>query len=142
MYKTVDFYLPHRSPMLLLDRVILVEDERCVCQTDINEHSSVAAFIENGQLDNVFTVEIMAQCIGVWSGFHQRQGGAEQIKNGMLVAIRDAKFSQAFVTSNQSLTTEVKLLLIDNNFGCFDCKVKVQDELIATATISTYQIDS
>ncbi len=79
-------YLPHRAPMLLLDRVIQVSDERVVCEVTINHQGVLAPFLNaQGELPAWFGVEIMAQTVGVWSGFHARQRGDRNIRPGMLL---------------------------------------------------------
>ena len=89
-------YLPHRAPMLLLDRVIQVSDERVVCEVTINHHGVLAPFLNaQGELPAWFGVEIMAQTVGVWSGFHARQRGDRDIRPGMLLGGRGYRATAA-----------------------------------------------
>ena len=65
--------LPHKSPMVLLDRVLFVdlESNTCECETEI--HAGAPFFVENHGVPAFVAVEYAAQTVGVLSGIAGRQ---------------------------------------------------------------------
>ncbi|MBK0095307.1 hotdog family protein [Erwinia sp. S63] len=135
-------YLPHRAPMLLLDRVIQVSDERVVCEVTINHHGVLAPFLNTqGELPAWFGVEIMAQTVGVWSGFHARQRGDRDIRPGMLLGGRGYRATAATFASDSTLRVEMHLLMRDDKLGSFEGEIRSQDTVLASGRLNTYQPD-
>lgn len=67
-------YLPHDAPMLLLEEVVNVTDETATCRVTVSPHSVLAPFLDaEGNLPGWFALELMAQTVGVWSGWHRLQ---------------------------------------------------------------------
>ncbi len=141
MCKDIEYYLPHKAPMLLIDSLVDVDEDSCHCQTRVTEDSAVSNFIEGNDLDCTFYIELMAQCIGVWSGYHQRQAGATTIKKGMLVGVRNANFFENKCPSGKLLEIYTNSIMVENNVGSFECKVISDGCLVAEAMITTYQIE-
>ena len=135
-------YLPHRAPMLLLDRVIQVSDERVVCEVTINHHGVLAPFLNTqGELPAWFGVEIMAQTVGVWSGFHARQRGDRDIRPGMLLGGRGYRAAAATFAADSTLRVEMHLLMRDDKLGSFEGEIRSQDAVLASGRLNTYQPD-
>lgn len=135
-------YLPHRAPMLLLDRVIQVSDERVVCEVTINHHGVLAPFLNaQGELPAWFGVEIMAQTVGVWSGFHARQRGDRDIRPGMLLGGRGYRATAATFAADITLRVEMHLLMRDDKLGSFEGEIRSQDTVLASGRLNTYQPD-
>ena len=69
-------YLPHDTPMLLLESVESVTDDRAVCSVTVNDRGVLAPFLDaDGNLPGWFALELMAQTVGVWSEWHRMQKG-------------------------------------------------------------------
>lgn len=69
-------YLPHDAPMLLLETVEQVTDESAVCRVTVNHTGVLAPFLNaDGALPGWYALELMAQTVGVWSGWHRHQQG-------------------------------------------------------------------
>lgn len=67
-------WLPHAAPMLLLDQLIAVDDEQVHCQVSTCAGGVLTPFLTpQGELPAWFGVEMMAQTVGVWSGWHAKQ---------------------------------------------------------------------
>ncbi|MBB3305005.1 MULTISPECIES: hotdog family protein [unclassified Enterobacter] len=136
----VDAYLPHRAPMLLLDRVIQVTDDSVICEVSINATGVLAPFLTpQGDLPAWYGVEIMAQTVGVWSGFHARQRGDSEIRPGMLLGGRGYRASSAFFAANSTLRVEMRLLMRDDRLGSFEGEIRCDDAIIASGRLNTYQ---
>lgn len=138
----VSEYLPHRAPMLLLDRVIAVSADHVVCSVTIDGQGVLAPFLTpQGELPAWFGVEIMAQTVGVWSGFHARQQGETQIRPGMLLGGRGYRPIAATFPAEAHLQVEMHLLMRDDRLGSFEGKISHQSECLATGRLNTYQPD-
>lgn len=84
-YHTAEYYLPHASPMVLLERVLEVGEEHAQCAVTVSPDGVLAPFLDaQGALPGWYGIELMAQAIGVWSGWHGRQH-AQPPQLGMLL---------------------------------------------------------
>lgn len=136
----VDAYLPHRAPMLLLDRVIQVTDDSVICAVSINATGVLAPFLTaQGDLPAWCGVEIMAQTVGVWSGFHARQRGDSEIRPGMLLGGRGYRASSPAFAANSTLRVEMRLLMRDDRLGSFEGEIRCGDAIFASGRLNTYQ---
>ena len=75
-YLSPEAYLPHEAPMMLLGSVENVSDDTAVCRVAVNGQSVLAPFLNaDGDLPGWYALELMAQTVGVWSGWHRQQQG-------------------------------------------------------------------
>lgn len=83
-YRPILDYLPHRPPMVLLDRVIEVTETHAVCEVALQVDSP---FCDGAAVPGWVGIEYMAQTIGVLSG---QRWLAKQlpVKIGFLVGTR------------------------------------------------------
>lgn len=132
-------YLPHEAPMVLVDQVCHVDDTQVICQVQVDPQGILKPFLdEQGNLPCWYAVEIMAQTIGVWSGWHCMQSGCLP-KLGMLLGARAFSCMQAFFSTGSMLNVKAQLLLQDDRIGSFECEVNVQGTPVAKARLTTYQ---
>lgn len=73
-------YLPHDTPMLLLESVESVTDDRAVCSVTVNERGVLAPFWTRTATCGWFALELMAQTVGVWSEWHRMQKGCRTVR--------------------------------------------------------------
>ncbi|MDF7649766.1 hotdog family protein [Pantoea sp. Acro-805] len=138
----VSQYLPHRAPMLLLDRVLQVTEDSVVCEVTVNNLGVLAPFLTaQGELPAWYGVEIMAQTVGVWSGFHARQRGDKDIRPGMLLGGRGYRATAPSFAANSRLRVAMHLLMRDDKLGSFEGEIRSQDKVIASGRLNTYQPD-
>lgn len=141
LYQPAADYLPHESPMVLLDEVCQIEAERAVCRVSVVDGSVLAPFIDpQGALPGWFALELMAQTVGVWSGWHGKQNGAEP-RLGMLLSARAFKCLLPSFPAGSELYIQVSLILKDDKLGSFECEIYCAERLVATARLNTYQPD-
>ena len=133
-------WLPHASPMLLLDWLIAVTDEQVHCQVSTRPDGVLAPFLTpQGELPAWFGVEIMAQTVGVWSGWHASQGGATLIQPGMLLGGRGWKADQPHFPANATLDITMTLLMRDDRMGSFEGEIRHGVQRLACGRLNTYQ---
>ena len=141
-YLPVAEYLPHRAPMLLLDRVVNVTDDSVTCTVALTRNGVLAPFLTaEGDLPAWFGVEIMAQTVGIWSGFHARQRSDTVIRPGMLLGGRGYASRTATFTADSILHIEMRLLMRDDKLGSFEGEIRNDDHILASGRLNTYQPD-
>ncbi|MEJ8323352.1 3-hydroxy-fatty acyl-ACP dehydratase [Kosakonia sacchari] len=133
-------YLPHEAPMILLEEVIAVGADFAHCRVTVNKQGVLAPFIDaEGHLPGWYALELMAQSIGVWSGWHRQQRGEENIALGMVLGARELTCAANSLPANAVLDIHVRLLMQDERFGSFDCTIKAQTDTLASGRVNTFQ---
>ncbi|PKH23693.1 3-hydroxy-fatty acyl-ACP dehydratase [Enterobacterales bacterium CwR94] len=142
-YLSPGAYLPHEAPMLLLQDVLSVTDEQATCRVTVEAHGVLAPFLNaEGALPGWFALELMAQTVGVWSGWHRRQQGDTASELGMVLGARELSTSTPAFTAGSTLEITVTLLMQDQRFGSFDAQISADDNIVATGRINTFQPDA
>ncbi|ATM94743.1 putative dehydratase [Yersinia frederiksenii] len=135
-------YLPHQSPMVMLDELCSVGKEDAECRVTLSEDGVLAPFLDaDGCLPNWFAIELMAQTIGVWRGWH----GLEQAMPpsiGMLLGGRAISCELPVFPAGSELRVYVHLILQDEKMGSFECSISIAGKPVARGRLNTYQPDS
>lgn len=133
-------YLPHQTPMILVDWVIVVDEESVHCQVSTAPGGVLAPFLDaQGSLPAWFGMEIMAQTIGVWSGWHARRAGTQIIRPGMLLGGRNWRATTPSFPGDITLDIKLRLLMRDDRMGSFEGDICHGDRVLATGRLNTYQ---
>lgn len=139
-YLAPTHYLPHDAPMLLLDEVVQVSDSRAHCRVTVSRHGVLAPFVDSqGQLPGWYGLELMAQTIGVWSGWHRQQRGQACIALGMVLGARELVCAAGHFPAGATLDIDVTLLMQDARFGSFECTVTADGTPLASGRVNTFQ---
>lgn len=139
-YLSPGAYLPHDAPMLLLERVLNVSEEQATCQVTVTRQGVLAPFIDaSGNLPGWYALELMAQTVGVWSGWHRQQKGEAQISLGMVLGARELKCVAGEFTADSVLEVTVSLLMQDERFGSFECEIIADGKKLASGRVNTFQ---
>ncbi|QMI03519.1 3-hydroxy-fatty acyl-ACP dehydratase [Citrobacter sp. RHB25-C09] len=133
-------YLPHDAPMLLLEEVISVAEETATCCVSVTPDGVLAPFLDpQGNLPGWYALELMAQTVGVWSGWHRHQLGKGAISLGMVLGARELICAAGALPAGSTLAISVKLLMQDERFGSFDCAISAGEVTLATGRVNTFQ---
>ena len=128
-------YLPHRPPMVLLDEVISINEEKAVCRVKISEKS---LFFEQGHVPAWVGLEYIAQTIAAYAGkLSHDKGDAASI--GFLLGARRYASEVSRFEDGQVLEIEVFPNYSDGSMGHFKGVIRSGEEVIAEATLTTYQ---
>ncbi|MDX6019358.1 3-hydroxy-fatty acyl-ACP dehydratase [Scandinavium sp. V105_16] len=139
-YLSPGAYLPHDAPMLLLERVLNVSEEQATCQVTVTRRGVLAPFIDaSGNLPGWYALELMAQTVGVWSGWHRQQNGEAQISLGMVLGARELKCVAGEFAADSVLEVTVTLLMQDERFGSFECEIIADGKKLASGRVNTFQ---
>ncbi|MDR2016896.1 MAG: hypothetical protein LBP90_04765 [Burkholderiales bacterium] len=138
-YLPIADYLPHRPPMLLLDRVVEADESHIVCEVDLRVDSP---FCDGAAVPGWVGVEYMAQTIGVLAGWRAL---AKQlpIKIGFLVGTRHYRsYVSQFQMGDVLRVTAVAELLPDDGLVAMRCTLhSATDALLAEAMLLVFQPD-
>ena len=134
--------IPHRYPLLLVDRVtdfVLNKSIVGIKNVTMNEQYFVGHFPQRPVMPGVLIVESMAQTSGalVVSSFGKEAMG----KLVYFMSIDKARFRQ-LVTPGDQLFIEVKKKQARKLVWKFDCLAKVEDKIVAEASITAMIADS
>lgn len=133
-------FLPHKTPMVLVERVIAVNDDSVHCQVSTAKEGCLAPFLTTqGELPAWFGVEIMAQTVGVWSGWQAKRAGSTLILPGMLLGGRGWRATQSTFPANATLDITMRLLMRDDRMGSFEGEICHGERLLASGRLNTYQ---
>ncbi|MDR0528779.1 MAG: hypothetical protein LBG69_04105 [Zoogloeaceae bacterium] len=134
----LEAYLPHRSPMILLDRVLEAESGRIVCSVTPRADSQ---FCRNGVVPAYVGVEYMAQAVGALEGWTSRQSGGD-VKIGFLVSVRKYSARIPGFSTGVTLIVEAREEYRDTaGLGIMDCVIYHQfpEVAVAEATLTVFQ---
>lgn len=139
--KEIKQILPHRFPMLLVDRVIeykKAEHLKAIKNVTANEDFFNGHFPQKAVMPGVLIIEAMAQaaCLLLLKEEHVReQAIAENSERLILLAgIEKARFKSPVIPGDQ-LILNVVLEKFKNNYAVFECNAQVEDQIVATATL-------
>ena len=129
-------FLPHRYPMLLVDRVTnLVLGESIIAYKNIttSEPFFTGHFPGKQVMPGVLIVEAMAQASGIL-GFKTMDKKPEDGSIYYFVGADDLRFKRPAVPGDK-LILNSKVLTNKKGIWKFECSATVEDELVAKATI-------
>lgn len=137
LYPPLEQLLPHRAPMILLDRVEEHAEGRIVCGLTLRDDSS---FVENGSAPAVVATEYMAQCVAAYAGLKARRRGGE-VRIGYIIGARLVEFEVASFEVGEKLSVRARHIWGDDILGRFDCSVEAGGTRVASAILTVYQGD-
>ncbi len=139
-YKEPEGYLPHRKPMVVLDKVIKVDADSAVCESYVSTDGVLGSFIgEDGSLPAFFAVELISQTLGVWSGYCAQQNNLAKAPMGMIMSVRNLSCTKPDFQKGSVLTTKIRVLMNDGVIGSCEGSVFEGEELVCSGVVNAYQ---
>ncbi len=126
--------IPHRPPMLLLERVVSFEADRVVCGA---RPSLGCIFVREGAIPGVATLEYMAQAAAACLAL-ARPGGRTLGARGFLVAARRFSIVRDRIDAGTELEIVARLSAALGAAASFDCSVGALGEQLASAELTVY----
>ena len=129
-------FLPHRYPMLLVDRVTDMELGKSITaykNITTNEPSRGGHFPGKQIMPGVLIVEAMAQASGIL-GFKTMNKKPEDGSIYYFVGADNLRFKRPAVPGDQ-LVLSSKVITNKKGIWKFDCKATVEEELVSEAVI-------
>ncbi len=136
-YPPLEQLLPHRTPMILLDRVEQ-DAEGCITCGVVLRHDS--SFVENGSVPAVVATEYMAQCVATYAGLKAVRRGGE-VRVGYIIGARLVEFEVEAFEVGEELSVKARRIWGDDILGRFECSVEARGTRVASAILTVYQGD-
>jgi len=137
----IEEVVPHRPPMLLIDRVCAHGDDLAVSSVAIRPDSPFVVAGPDGRLGvpAVVGIEYMAQTVAAYAGLSARkEKRAPRI--GFLLGCRELSLGTDAFAVGETLTIEVRRVFGENDLGSFSCKVAAADgRTLASGSLTVYQ---
>jgi predicted hotdog family 3-hydroxylacyl-ACP dehydratase len=129
-----ELLVPHRRPVCMIDRLVEYRDESCVVEALI--HSGNLLVGEDGVLDRVAYMELIAQAFAAFKGYHDILH-EKPVKKGFLVVVKHMECKgEAFLGDilriNVSTVSEV------GGFAVAEGTITRDDEVIASGGLTLW----
>ena len=127
--------LPHRYPLLLVDKVVeVVPHETLLAYKNISSNEPVfqGHFPENPIYPGVYLIEGLAQASVLLSSISTGKKG-----HFLLTQIQEARFKKQVVPGDR-IYYHVKFIKKKRSFSWFSGTVKVNSQVVASANLSAY----
>lgn len=138
--RTVQRVLPHRYPMLLVDRVVEMDGDRRavgIKNVTINEPFFQGHYPRNPIMPGVLIIEALAQLGGLLLSQKLEHTG----KVAVLLSLDNVKFRRP-VTPGDQLVLEAQTVRVRTRSGEVFCQARVAGELAAEASIRFMLVDA
>lgn len=132
--------LPHRYPILLVDRVLELEPKQrivAIKNVTINEPVFLGHFPQKPVMPGVFLIEGLAQAGGLLLLSEMPDRDRKLL---FFAGIEEAKFRRPVVPGDQ-IRYEVEVLRLRSTFCRFSGKVLVDGQIAAEAILSSAMVD-
>jgi len=137
---SVESLLPHSEPMVLIESISDIDDQRLEAQVRISDKSR----FWQSDLDGVpawVTIEYMAQAIAALAGSKAKALG-EPVKLGFLLGTRKFSINSPVLESGKDFKVEVEQLYMDDSgLAAFDCKIGDGEKNYASAKLNVFEAD-
>ena len=132
-FEEITAILPHRYPMLMVDRIVEITDESIVGikNVTINEPQFTGHFPGFPVMPGVLIVEAMAQVAGILVA---KLAPHTRGRLMFLASVEDAKFRKPVVPGDQ-LRLEMKLLRLKTSIAKMQGTATVDGQTVAEATL-------
>lgn len=132
--------IPHRDPMLLVKGILEVDLDKAYIK--VATMCTTKDLLYDASLNGVIptaSVEIMAQAIGLHSGYSDIQHGITPAQMGKLLSVKQYRSYTKALPVNIPLEVEAQGILHSPPVGVFSCNIRMQGELLAEAEITVYR---
>ena len=131
-------YLPHREPMILIDRILAYCDDNLLSETVISP-SSAYFDAATQQVPNYVGIEYMAQTIAALAGVEAKANNLP-ICIGFLLGSRKLEMHiNGFELGASYFTRVTRLYQEDTGLAVFDCQILHKDQVVASANVNVFQ---
>ncbi len=126
--------VPHRKPMLLIERMVAIDGKNGVVEAEIAE--DFLFLTAEGQVEEVAMIELIAQGYAAIKGYADRLSGLP-VRQGFLVGIKTFKAYQP-VKLGDRLRIELKTVAELDDFALAEGIIQRSGDVVADAEIKIW----
>lgn len=127
--------IPHREPLILLDKVISSDAEGIECQVEITPKSFLC---EDGRVPAYAGMEYIAQSIAAFSGVTNLDSGKDP-EIGFLLGVRKFQSTIPYFKLGDVLTVKSNVVFFEGSLGSFSGSIEVEGKTVITTNLSTFR---
>jgi len=128
--------LPHEQPMALVDELVDVGDKHIHCRVIPGERN-LFFDTESRTIPGYVGVELMAQSVAGWSGYHAWVRGKSS-PVGFLLGCRCYKTECSAFKEHQVLDIYAEQVLENNGMAVFSCRIEHQGTVLANSQLNLF----
>jgi predicted hotdog family 3-hydroxylacyl-ACP dehydratase len=125
-------FMPHRAPMLWLDRMTACSDTDVVCEKTIAKDDF---FVENGGMSSLVTLELFAQTAAAHFGYLALSKGGG-MTSGALLGTRKLELFVDRLLVGDTLVVRARQIMSMPPVAQYECELIRERETIARGTIN------
>lgn len=135
----VEKLLPHAAPMIFISEVENVDVEAGTLRAKITIKPSDIMYREDIKgVPSCAALEYMAQAIGCFVGYHDRQKNIEP-SVGFVLGTRKLAVHIPVFAVNETYFIDVKAVFCDESIASFDCIIYKDEKAVAEATVNAFR---
>jgi predicted hotdog family 3-hydroxylacyl-ACP dehydratase len=128
--------VPHSGPMVLLDRVIAIDEESVRAEVRIRKDS---LFYRDGGVGAWIGLEYIVQAIAAYAGYHAAARG-EAVKIGFLLGTRGYECVRPMFALGSVVQVRAKRVFQnEDGLASFDCSLDDESGRLGGASVTVYQ---
>jgi predicted hotdog family 3-hydroxylacyl-ACP dehydratase len=127
--------IPHKPPMLLIDRILEVKERASLSEMKVRE--DMVFVNKNGMLDDASYPEIISQALAAMEGF-RRIGSSNPLREGFMLGIKNLKVLGS-ARVGDTLHISIFKIAKYGDFGIVRGEVRNGDTLIAQGEVKVWQ---
>jgi 3-hydroxyacyl-[acyl-carrier-protein] dehydratase len=133
---SLDALIPHRPPMLFVERILGEADDGLSCLARI---PGACALVTSGSSPAFVGLEAAAQSAAVWESLaRSRDSGAPSAQTGYLVSLRDVVLHRPTLPADAELIVSIRLVASAPPLTTYTVDLAVFGEHALRGTIGTY----
>lgn len=133
----IERLVPHRAPMLLIDRIVAATDDDVTAEARVDAASVFA--VEGEGVPSYVGLEMMAQTVCAYDGL-QRFNDRPSPLVGFLLGCRKYTVRRPYLASGEVLTITARLILHHGEMASFTCHILDGENAdFAEASLNVYR---
>lgn len=133
----IERLVPHRAPMLLVDRIVEAAEDAVTAETCIDPQCIFA--VGNEGVPSYVGLEMMAQTVCAYDGLRRFEEGLPP-PIGFLLGCRRFTVRRPYLAPGAILTITARMLFNDGDMASFDCSIRDDDTAnFAEGSLNVYR---
>jgi len=116
----IEDLIPHKGRMILIEEILEVDDNHCIAQAVASSHWPLH---NEGLIDSIITIELVAQTAAYLIGWKERNKGGTDRK-GFITGIKNTTLAIPYIAIGSRLRISCKKLVTMENYAEFEGDIR------------------